>query len=218
LSTAIVIPAYNEAATIADVVSGAAAFGTPVVVDDASTDDTGRIAAEAGAVVVRHDVNRGYDGAIESGFAEAGRLGADIVVTLDGDGQHEPSVLATIIDPLQEDRADLVIGIRPRPARFTEALFGYYTGLRFGIPDVLCGLKGYRMKLYRTHGCFDSFNSIGTELVLASLRQRVRTCTVAVPICDRADAPRIGGNIRANLKIMRALVIGIYRDIKGVVA
>ena len=111
--TAIVIPAYNEAQTIACVVREVGNYGTPIVVDDCSSDSTGDIAEEAGAVVVRHVQNQGYDGAIQSGFEAADKLGAGIIVTFDGDGQHSPEILEFFLKPIRDRKVQIVIGVRP---------------------------------------------------------------------------------------------------------
>lgn len=213
MRTSIVVPAYNEAATIAEVVARIASFGRPIVVDDGSTDSTGVIARSAGAEVVRHDKNRGYDGAIESGFKRAQAIATDIVVTFDADGQHDPTLLPDIISPLASGQVELVIGIREKSARWSEALFNAYARLRFGVPDILCGLKGYRMSLYRVHGCFASTQSIGTELALAGLRQGVTAALISVPVRERQDQARIGSALLANCRILRALTAALRQDI-----
>lgn len=211
---AIVIPAYNEAATIAGVVDSVSPHGMPIVVDDCSTDDTGTYALAAGAEVVRHQINHGYDGAIESGFSRAAELGAEIVVTFDADGQHDAGILTRILAPftIANIDIDMVIGVRPGFARFSERLFGLYTQLRYGLPDILCGLKAYRIELYQNQGHFDSSRSIGTELALAGLRQGVRWQSVMVPIQARQDESRFGSLLQANLRILRALALAIWAD------
>ncbi len=216
MKTAIVIPAYNEAQTIGRVVGSVKPFGLPIVVDDQSTDESGRLAAEAGADVVRHERNKGYDGALQSGFERAAELGMDAVVTFDADGQHDPAVLAEVVQALESGRADLVIGVRPRAARFSEALFGLYARLRFGVPDILCGLKGYRMRLYIEHGRFDGTGSVGTELALAALRKGARFVTVRAPIRPGRGGSRFGAALSANCRILRALALGVWADIRGV--
>lgn len=211
-----IIPAFNEAATIARVVAGLAPFGTVVVVDDGSGDATGAAAAAAGAEVVRLDPNRGYEGALEAGFARAAALGADVVVTFDGDGQFDPSVVAMMLGPIAEGRAALVLGVRARPARLSELLFGLYTRLRFGVPDILCGVKAYAMDLYRRHGRFDSGGSVGTELALAGLRRGAAFAMVPVAVTPRAGGgSRFGSDLRAELRILRAMARAIGADIAG---
>lgn len=213
MKAAIVIPAYNEASTIGTVVGQVKHAGIVVVVDDASSDDTAELAAIAGAIVIRHDSNQGYDGALQSGFEKADQLGVDAVITFDADGQHDPLVLDTILNKLNVADTCLVLGIRFVPARFAEAIFGYWTRIRFGVRDILCGLKGYRIELYRQHGCFDSTGSIGTELALAGLRSGCAFETVPVPIRDREDQARFGSLFRANMRILRAFLLAVREDV-----
>lgn len=111
----IVIPAYNEEKTIGDVVRQCKILDTNptiLVVDDGSKDQTGDRAREEGAIVVRHPINRGLGAAISTGLEAALRLGADIIVTLDADGQHDPSEVAALIQPIERGEADVVIGSR----------------------------------------------------------------------------------------------------------
>ncbi|HJV32727.1 MAG TPA: glycosyltransferase family 2 protein [Patescibacteria group bacterium] len=109
----IVIPAYNEEKTIADAVRGALqAADRVLVVDDGSSDRTSEIAAAAGAVVVRHAVNRGLGGALGTGIEGALRLGADLIATMDADGQHRAEDAKRAMDRVAEGDVDFVIGSR----------------------------------------------------------------------------------------------------------
>ena len=198
-----VIPAHNEAATIESVVRGCLAHAPVIVVDDGSSDNTGDLARAAGALVTRNDLGLGYDGAIERGFLRAAEEGFEAVVTLDADGQHDPALLPLFLEKLAA--VDLVIGIRPAPARLAERLFGLYTNRRHGVRDILCGMKGYRMELYQAHGCFDSTRSIGTELALWALRAGRSFAVLDVPVRPRLDRPRFGNRLRANWAILKAL-------------
>ncbi len=214
--TAIIIPAYNEEASIRRVVEGVKKFGQVIVADDASKDQTRNEAVSAGAIVLSNAQNCGYDGALNTGFAKAAELGVACAVTLDADGQHDPLLIPKYIDLLA--RHELVLGIRPQKARLAEEVMGLYFRLKYGIRDVLCGMKGYRMELYAANNGFDHVGSIGTELALASI---VRGCTftqVPVPISKRADKPRFGGTVKANARIFRALfrLIGHLADIDKV--
>ncbi len=209
MQVAIVIPAWNEAATIERVVRSVLPGRTVIVVNDKSSDATAAIAKSAGAVVVSHTINKGYDGALQSGFEKACALGMDIVVTFDADGQHDATILDEIIQPLAQNQADIVIGVRPQTARIGEAVFGLYTRLRYGVGDILCGLKGYRIELYRRHGHFDSYGSVGTELALAALAAGARIAVVPVPIHAREDRPRFGQGLKANGRIFKAMWRGM---------
>ena len=110
-----VIPAYNEGKVIARVLQDLqreGAPGTPVVVDDCSADDTSARARSAGAVVLRHLVNRGQGAALQTGFDAAVKLGADYVITYDADGQHTPADTHVMLDALDESGADIALGSR----------------------------------------------------------------------------------------------------------
>lgn len=207
---ALVIPAYNEAATIAAVVSAAKSYGQPIVVNDCSQDDTAFAAEAAGAVVVNHEANQGYDGALNSGFKEAARLKYDFIITLDADGQHDPTLLQDFIGRLT-DGAPLVLGVRSSKARVAERIFALYTRVRYGVLDPLCGMKGYRLDVYESVGCFDSYNSIGTELMLRAVSAGVVFEQIRFQVRERLDAPRFGRLISANLRILRALLIWLCK-------
>jgi glycosyltransferase involved in cell wall biosynthesis len=207
----LVIAALNEAETIASVVAEAASYGLPVVVDDGSSDGTGALALEAGAVVVTHRVNRGYDDALASGFARAVELGAEYVITLDADGQHDATTLGSFVAELDRG-ADLVVGTRDRHQRIAEMIFSWVGRLAWQIDDPLCGLKGYRVSVYRELGHFCSYRSIGTELTIFAARQGKRIVQVPVGTRDRVGETRFGGGLDANWRILRALFLGIVRS------
>ncbi|MDX1878514.1 glycosyltransferase family 2 protein [Mycolicibacterium sp. 141076] len=110
----IVIPAYNEASVIADVVTDVrAVFPNVVVVDDGGRDDTGDRAFAAGAHVVRHPVNLGQGAAIQTGVEYArSRPGAQFFATFDADGQHQVKDVVRMLDRLRAEDLDIVIGTR----------------------------------------------------------------------------------------------------------
>jgi glycosyltransferase involved in cell wall biosynthesis len=217
LRIAIIIPAFNEAATIEAVVRGSIPHGVPVVVDDGSTDGTAALAEAAGAEIVTRDgaSGRGYEPALEAGFGHAASRGAEVVATIDADGQLDPADLPRLLDPVVEGSADLALGQRPRGARAGERLFNLYARMRFGMPDILCGLKAYRMTLYDDHGRFDTSRNIGTELALASLRAGARVAVVPVAVRARADAARFASGWRANARLLGALGRAIGADLRG---
>lgn len=206
----IVIPALNEEASIGRVVETCLGHGTPIVVDDGSIDDTVKISKAAGAEVVSHPTNRGYDAALCSGFEKASTLQCDYVITIDADGQHDPGLLFKFTDALFEG-ADVVVGIRDRQPRISESVFAYLTKMKYGIADPLCGLKGYRIGVYRALGHFDSYNSIGTELLLFASRSGFRIEQVPILTELRQGAPRFAGTFGANYKILRALMLGFLK-------
>lgn len=207
----IVIPALNEAATIGGVVEGASVYGQPIVVDDGSNDSTAEIAHMAGAAVVRHVHSRGYDAALNSGFVAAAEQGCEYIITMDGDGQHDPALVGRILDALDAG-ADLVVGIRQRRQRLAEHAFAWWSRRSWGIHDPLCGVKGYRAELYRKLGHFDSYGSIGTELALFGARSGCRITEVSVETRTRTGRSRFGSGLRAEARILRAMIGAIRRS------
>lgn len=109
----VVIPAFNEQRFIGSVVLRARQYAqTVVVVDDGSTDETAVVAREAGAHVIIHAHNQGKGGALNTGFAFARQMDADVVVTIDADGQHDVEEIAYVVRPVLGNEADIVIGSR----------------------------------------------------------------------------------------------------------
>ena len=213
MKTAIVVPAFNEADSIASVVAAIRAYGTPIVVDDASSDNTDKQAAAAGAMVVRHKTNRGYDGALASGFRRAEEIGVESIVTIDADSQLDPAAIPSVLDRL-EKHTQVVLGIRSTgAARFSEMLFNLYTRSRFGVPDILCGLKGFRTEAYARHRHCFATPSVHTALALALLREGAPFDIVPVPVQPRRGRSRYGGVWRGNVRILRALAGALHDDL-----
>jgi len=212
---AVVIPAHREGASIGRIVAEAKRHAEVIVVDDCSADDTGEQARAAGAEVVRNDSPLGYEGAVSRGFEEAVKRGFTHVVTMDADGEHDPSLVATFREALLERNVPLVLGVRPRKQRVSETIMAAYLRARLGVRDILCGMKGYDLALYRANGGFSDHDSIGTELAVNSLRRGTRFEQVPVHGTPRADQPRFDRKLRANLRILRALGRVMLDDLRG---
>lgn len=109
----VIVPAFNEAAVIAPVVTELVKRGYAVaVIDDGSGDDTAEVAQRAGAHVLRHSINRGQGAALQTGIAFALERGAQCIVTFDSDGQHAAEDVEALLAPLLANRADVVLGSR----------------------------------------------------------------------------------------------------------
>jgi len=207
---AIVIPAYNESHVISAVTKSFSVYGVPIVVNDGSTDNTGQLAREAGAIVVSHKSNCGYDQAIASGLARAIAEGFDFAITADGDGQHQPTNIETVLFEFL-DGCDLVIGVRDRHQRFSETLFSIFAKRIWGISDPLCGMKGYRLSKLRSVDSLHSYSSIGTELLIRAVRSGWSIKQIPVSTRDRNDQSRFGSGLYAHWLILRAMLLGIFR-------
>lgn len=205
---AIVIPAFNESKAIVAVVTGISVYGIAIVVNDGSTDNTGQLARAAGALVVHHQVNRGYDAALASGLAKAVAEEFDFAITIDGDGQHEPALIESLLRELL-DGADLVVGIRARFQRVSETLFAGLAAVLWGVSDPLCGMKGYRLSKLKGVGSLCSYPSIGTELTIRAARSAWNVRQVPVTTRDRKGRSRFGDGFYADWLILRALLLGL---------
>lgn len=209
LKVAFVIPALNEAEAITSVVQGITSFGTAIVVNDGSVDKTGELAQHAGAIVVTHSVNKGYDAALASGLAKAIIEGFDVAITVDGDGQHDVSGIKSVLYEL-EAGAELVVGTRDRFQRISEALFAYVSRTLWGITDPLCGMKGYRLSMLTTVERLHTYPSIGTELAILAARRQWKIRQVPALTHERTGDSRFGSGLRANWLILRALFCGLF--------
>lgn len=157
LNIVIVIPAYNEEKTLGRVLSDLKKGGykTIIVVNDGSQDRTAEIAEEHGAITLTHCLNRGLGGALGTGLMAAKRLGADIAVTFDADGQHAVHDLDRVVDTLKKGEAEVVIGSRlmnPKGMPWFRRLFNhignFITFVLFGVwvSDSQSGLRGFSRK------------------------------------------------------------------------
>lgn len=112
-SVFVVIAAYREASVVGGVVAAVRErWENVVVVDDGSDDSTAERAAQAGAFVLRHAINRGQGAALQTGIAYALQRGADVIVTFDADGQHPCGAIDTLVEPIGSGRAEVVFGSR----------------------------------------------------------------------------------------------------------
>ncbi|OGO41751.1 MAG: hypothetical protein A2W36_02725, partial [Chloroflexi bacterium RBG_16_58_14] len=107
-----IIPAYNEAGGILDVVAGVRVYLPVLVVDDGSSDSTAALVEGAGASVLRQQPNQGKGAALKAGFRWVLEQGFAAALTLDADGQHDPAAIPKFLDAYRQQSADLVIGQR----------------------------------------------------------------------------------------------------------
>lgn len=202
-----VIPAFNEQETILRVIEGVKEYADEVIlVDDGSSDDTAKIARSCGAVVVSHDRNEGYEKSLDDGFAKAAEIGADVVFTFDADGEHDPSQIGLIIEPILDGKTDIVVGRRPVRRRLSEHLFSFVGKLKAGVKDPLCGLKAYHIDVYKDVGHFDKVGSIGTELLFRAKKKGYRILQKDINLSSREDESRFGMGLKADWKIFKAIL------------
>ena len=188
MRTACVIPALNEAERVAAVVAGCRRLNFPVyVVDDGSTDRTAAVAAEAGAVVVRHEANRGKGAALASGAERAAADGFEAVAFLDADGQHDPGELPALL-AAAEAGADVVVGcrrldekmplVRRWTNRFTSWVLSRLAGRR--LSDTQSGFRVVRLAAWKLARPESGRFAAESEMLVRAARAGLRISEVPV--------------------------------------
>ena len=194
------IPAFNEEKTIARVVLEAEKHAHIVVVcDDGSTDLTGEIAERLGAVVVRHESNLGYGAALQSLFKRARELKADVLVTLDADGQHDPAEIPRLVKPIEDRVAEVVLGSRFMEKNGAAEMPAYrQLGVKFitklsngsgknGVSDAQSGFRAYSKRAIEHLGAVsENGMSASIELLRAVQKSGLKICEVPIS-CKYAD-------------------------------
>ena len=188
------VPAFNEAENISEIVTRSKKYVNEVIVyDDGSTDDTENVAIAAGATVIRNPENKGYGVAIRSLFQAAKEKDADIMVTLDSDGQHNPDQIPELIEPLKQG-FDIVIGSRflkkddkQKVPRYRS--FGIKTITKLtqaasykGITDSQSGFRGYNKNALSKINLFEDGMSVSTEILLRASEKKLLTTEVPITV------------------------------------
>jgi glycosyltransferase involved in cell wall biosynthesis len=221
----IVIPAYNEERTIAEVVASAVKIADRVVVvDDGSRDQTGALAKAAGATVVRHAINRGLGAALGTGIEAAVRLKADAVVTMDADGQHLAEDAAKIFQRLDQGDVEFVLGSRMKKGGeegnmpFHRVLFNnignLLTYLLFGrwVTDSQSGLRGLSAIAARTIDLRTNGMEVSSEFIKVSKDKRWRFAEVPIKAIYTDYSLSKGQNFFVGVKVAIRL---IFRRLLG---
>lgn len=189
----IVVPAYNEESAVYDVVRNLRSeYANVVVVDDGSRDKTSAEAKRAGAIVLRHVLNRGQGAALQTGIDYAIQRGAEIVVTFDADGQHRVEDVDDLVAALEKNNADIAIGSRflnlrsnvPAFRRFLLRVAARFMRLTSGVAltDAHNGLRAmHRSAAEKIHLTIDGM-AHASEIVDQIYRHKLRVTEVPVVI------------------------------------
>ncbi len=165
MKTIAVIPVYNESESIADVVRETRKYcDDVVVVDDCSSDKTAEILRGLNITIATHHINKGQGAATRTGIFTALSLGADVIVTLDGDGQHDPSQIPLLLTAIADKDTDIVIGSRFSPQHPT-SIPAYR---KFGASVITWVFNvGHKQKLSDSLLCFRAFKrSVLTSITI----------------------------------------------------
>ena len=209
------IPCFNEERCIGSVALKAKKYVDKVVViDDGSTDATAEVAAEAGALVYQHSQNRGYGAAIRSALAKGRQLNPDVLVVLDGDGQHDPKDIPSLIKPLLDGEADVVIGSRflrkgkksPFYRRVGQRVLTIATNLGSGqrVSDSQSGFRAYSSKALKALNVAESGMSVSSEIQFAISKSGLRVAEVPIDVSymDKAKRNPLGHGISVLSRIL----------------
>jgi glycosyltransferase involved in cell wall biosynthesis len=222
------IPAFNEERTIAKVILESQRSADKVVVcDDGSADLTSEIAERLGADVVKHERNLGYGVTIQSLFKRARELNADVLVTLDADGQHDAREIPSVLKPVVEGRADVVIGSRFVDARkagdmpfyrrfgvkvITKVLNGSAKNGNGGVTDAQSGFRAYSRKALDRLSMYEDGMGASVEILLNAARYSLKICEVSAS-CHYVNRNRVENSTEHPVKHGIGVVMSIVRYI-----
>ena len=224
-----IVPARNEAGAVAGVVAELRAFDPGLdilVIDDGSTDETAERAAAAGAAVVRLPYNLGIGGAVQTGFKYALAHGYETVLRLDGDGQHDPAEIPTLLAPLARDEADVVVGSRfatgeggYRPPfarragiRWFAQLVSLLTGQK--LTDTTSGFQAVNARAIRLFAADYPHDYPEVEAAVMVVRHRLRIVEVPTRMRGRETGSSSITALRSlyyAVKVTLALFVGVFR-------
>jgi glycosyltransferase involved in cell wall biosynthesis len=229
---AVVIPAYNEEPSVAEVVAEipqeAAGLQTEViVVVDGAEDQTAAAAASAGALVCDVPVNRGQGAALKLGYWLARARGAQVIATIDADGQYEPEELGRVVEPILNGKADFVSGSRRLGAELTTDPVRHLGVLVFGalfslivkhrITDPACGVRAMRPEVTAAV-TLEQPQYQASELMISAALNGFRLAEVPTTMRDRgshAGHTKKDGNFRYGVRFARAALHTWRRDRKA---
>ena len=223
-----IVPALNEEGNVAGVIAEIRAFDpgfAVVVVDDGSADRTAAVAAKAGAHVLKLPFNLGIGGAVQTGFRYAFEQGYDLAVRVDGDGQHDPSQLGAILDPVLADRADIVVGSRFSGAEGFRSSRLRRAGIRLlawtvsalvhqRVTDTTSGFQALNRNGIRLFAADYPHDYPEVEATVMVVRHRLRLAEVPVTMRERGAGRSSITALRSiyyMVKVLLAIFVGLFR-------
>ncbi len=192
------IPAFNEQKNIASIIIKLKKIVDEIIVcDDGSTDDTNEIAKELGATVIQHEKNSGYGAAIRSIFLKGREIDADVLITFDADGQHRIKDIENILEPIQKNKADIVIGSRflnqesniPKYRKIGIKAITGITNRTIGeeLSDSQSGFRAYNKIALKKIVPVESGMGVSTEILIKASKNNLRIKEVPIIVLYEGD-------------------------------
>ena len=224
MNVVITISAYNEEKNLPSVVREARRFGAVVVIDDGSSDNTAIVGENSGAEVVRLPINLGQGMANLTGFRVALAMDCDVVIQMDGDGQHNPDEIPKFLLELQEGEADIVVGSRILGSNYQSAPFfrrlflPYLTWIinrltGYELTDSMCGYRAFRAEsLRRIQYIFDRFREpqyMTAEMYIRFAQERMTIQEIPINLSNRQSGESYKGLMRYGWGVVRAILVSL---------
>jgi glycosyltransferase involved in cell wall biosynthesis len=223
-----IVPAHNEEASLGSLLAElriAEPDLAVVVINDGSTDATARVAENAGVPVVNLPFNVGIGGTVQTGYQYALEHGYEVAIQVDGDGQHDPTEIARVLEPIFDDRADLVVGTRfvsgggyrgTRARRVGIHIFASVVSLMVGqrVSDTTSGFRAVNRKALRLFASQYPHDYPEVESIVLLSRHGLRMLEVPVKMRVRETGASSITALRAAyymIKVLLALFIGLFR-------
>jgi len=198
LKITIGIPAYNEEKNIASIITGLKKITDSIIVcDDGSSDMTSEISKNLGAVVISHKKNMGYGAAINSIFQKSKEMNVDLLVTFDADGQHRVEDIEKVVEPIKNNKADLVIGSRfldnksniPNYRKIGIKVITQVTNasIKKKLTDSQSGFRAYNQRVLSQISPSDMGMGISTEILIKSSSKGLRIMEVPITVLYEGD-------------------------------
>lgn len=221
----LVVPAYNEKNTVSQIIEGIAENGYSVIlVNDGSADNTLELATQSKRkypnqiFVVSHVINRGLGAALKTGMTVALNKGAKYIVTFDADGQHEISDIPGVCKPLQEGKADVVIGSRPFEdmpisKSFANIVMNALTLIFYGrkVKDSQSGLRAFTAEAADKINIVSAGYGVSSEFIKEISDKNLRLDEVTITTIYTPETQHKGTDAIVGLKILIKMVIDLFR-------
>jgi glycosyltransferase involved in cell wall biosynthesis len=210
-----VIPAFNEAKNITNIIKKTKKYCSVIVVDDGSTDRTGILAKKAGAFLIKHEKNEGYGKSLKGGIKEAIKRKADYIITIDADGQHDPDDIPKFIETLNSG-FDIVSSSRflsgeswgtLKRRMAIKALTWqtyFFSGLK--LTDIQSGFRGYKTKIFKKIKLEDVGMGFSVELPIKAKKLGYRFREIPIEIKKPHTIKSFRSALRQGIEVGKAII------------